>query len=57
MKRLEDEWKHYMEMVTNKKAEIDNKKLIRKSMYNAMSLTTLHNKPCTCMISFSGNII
>ena len=55
MKRLEDERKHYLEMVGNKKAELDNKKLLRKSMYNAMRLSILHNEPC--MISFTGNII
>ena len=33
MKRLEDERKHYLEMVRNKKAELDNKKLLRKGTY------------------------
>ena len=30
MKRLEDERKHYLEMVRNKKAELDNKKIAQE---------------------------
>ena len=33
MKRLEDERKHYLVMVESKRAELEQKKLLRQSMY------------------------
>ena len=38
LKRLEDEQKHYLVMVENKKAELEKKKLLRQSEYTEKPL-------------------